>query len=137
MKEETAEKFFEADIGMLISAASRLNERMRSLATTYLGGCISLGTVVIAVANLVAQKAADLSELYQSNRILLGILGCFLYAIGVMRLLSFCRARKHYIKIINTFNDLRRESSDLLGVSGDYADLWTDKMVETWESVAS
>lgn len=117
---------------MLVAVAARLSERMRSSATTYLGACISLSTVIVAIANLAPRQETDLNELFQSNRDFLGIVGCFLYFIGVIRILAFCRDRKHYIRIINSFNDLRRHGCNCLAVDGQYAKLWTDSTVEPW-----
>lgn len=123
----------QADIGMLIAAAARINQRIRSAATTYIGVCVSLGTVIVAAANLMVEQGGQtLDTLYQANRVYLGVIGCFLYSVGVIHLLSFCRDRKHYVKIISALNDLRRHNCEHLKLGGEYATLWTNSTVRPW-----
>jgi hypothetical protein len=134
MNETTGHVLLKRDVQMLIDAATRINKRMRSTATTFLAMCVSLSTVVIAIANLTATKQGnfDLAEFYRANATFLGIIGCFLYLIGAMHLISFCRDRKHYVRIISALNDLRKRNCDCLNIQGLYASLWTGSVVATW-----
>ena len=123
----------QADIEMLVAAAARINQRIRSAAATYIGVTVSFGTVIVAAANLVADRSGeDLAALYKANQAYIGVTGCFLYGVGVIQLLSFCRDRKHYVKIISALNDLRRRNCDALKLEGEYASLWTNSKLLAW-----
>jgi hypothetical protein len=133
MNDETARVLLQADVEQLVAAAQRLNQRIRTAATTYLGICVSFGTVVVAIANLIADRDdLDLKALFETNRNFLGVAGCFLYGIGLLQLLSFARDRKHYVKILTALNDIRQQSSETLGIGGQYASLWTSSQISAW-----
>lgn len=133
MNDVTARVILQADIEMLMAAAARLNKQMRVAATTFLGSCVTLATILVGIANLAGKPdKVDLDKVYQSNKAFLGVAGCFLYALGIVLLLSYSRDRKHYVKIVTALNDLRKCGCDILSIEGEYATLWTHSRVSTW-----
>lgn len=118
----TTDVLLAADLSQLATYAGRLEKRMRFSPAAY----IVFATTFSSAAALFPVTSSELAPALRGPLLLLvGLLGS-------VQVVMFARDRKHYLRVVGAFNDIRRTLSGDLELPESYRTLWTGSPSVGW-----